>query len=138
MTIKQYTTIFSDESYRDFFQPDLLKEELEQTFQAKVFALDKNDQTYEARKKYYEQKKEEDLDAVNSFEKNKKAKKSTFKTIEEKIADCSDPRKAKMTIEFDKAKSSSVKSFAVKKKNVVKATTRFMSGKLLMFAKLSL
>ena len=31
-----------------------------------------------------------------------------------------------------------LKSFAVKKKNVIRTTTRFMSGKLLMFAKLSL
>ena len=45
-----------------------------------------------------------------------------------------------MTIEFNNAESTSVKSFAVKKKkkkNAIKATTRFMSGILLMFAKLS-
>ena len=43
-----------------------------------------------------------------------------------------------MVIEFNDGESASVKSFAVKKKNVIKATTRFMYGKLLMFAKLSL
>ena len=43
-----------------------------------------------------------------------------------------------MTTEFNDGESASVKSFAVKKKNVIKATTRFMSGKLLTFAKLSL
>ena len=43
-----------------------------------------------------------------------------------------------MTKEFNDAESASVKSFAVKKKkNVIKVTTRFMSGKLLMLAKLS-
>ena len=41
-----------------------------------------------------------------------------------------------MAIEFNDGESASVKSFAVEKKNVIKATTRFMSGKLLMFAKL--
>ena len=74
------------------------------------------------KKKYFERKKEEDLDAVNTFE--------------EKITDCNDPRKTKMAIEFNDGESASVKSFAVEKKNVIKATTRFMSGKLLMFAKL--
>ena len=43
-----------------------------------------------------------------------------------------------MIIEFNDAESASVKYFAVKKKNVIKATARFMSRKLLMFAKLSL
>ena len=41
-------------------------------------------------------------------------------------------------MEFNKNKSSSVKSIAVRSETVVKCTTRFMSGKLLMFAKLSL
>ena len=43
-----------------------------------------------------------------------------------------------MIVEFNEVESASTKSFAVKKKKCVKATTRFMSGKLLMFAKLSL
>ena len=102
-----------------------------------MFALNRSDPTYEARKMYLERKKEEELDAVNSFEKNKKVRKRKFKTIDEKISSCSDPRKMKMIMEFNKTESASIKSFAVKKKNVIKVTTRFMSGKLL-FAKLSL
>ena len=44
----------------------------------------------------------------------------------------------KMLIEFNNAEAASLKSIAVKKKSVVKTTTRFMSGKLLMFTKLSI
>ena len=43
-----------------------------------------------------------------------------------------------MIIEFNDHKSASVKSIAVKSVTNVKCATRFMSGKLLMFAKLSL
>ena len=43
-----------------------------------------------------------------------------------------------MIIEFNDHKSSAVKLISVKNENVIKCTTRFMSGKLLMFAKLSL
>ena len=43
-----------------------------------------------------------------------------------------------MVIEFNDHKPSSVKSISVKAKTNIKCTTRFMSGKLLMFAKLSL
>ena len=87
---------------------------------------------------YLERKKEEELDVVNSFEKNKKVKKRNFQPIDEKISTCTDPRKTKIIIGFNEAESASIKSFAVKKKGVIKATTRFMSGRLLMFAKLSL
>ena len=43
-----------------------------------------------------------------------------------------------MIIAFNDHKSSAVKLISVKNKSVIKRTTRFMSGKLLMFAKLSL
>ena len=43
-----------------------------------------------------------------------------------------------MIIEFNEHKSSFVKSIAVKSETNIKCTSRFMSGKRLMFAKLSL
>ena len=43
-----------------------------------------------------------------------------------------------MIIEFNEHESSSVKSIAVKSETNIKCTSRFMSGKILMFAKLSL
>ena len=49
-----------------------------------------------------------------------------------------DLRKNKMTIEFNNSESSSVKHIAVKSNTSIKCTTEFMSGKFLMFAKLSL
>ena len=45
--IKSYAAIFNDDSFRDFFSPPLLREEIIQ----KIFALNRNDPTYEARKK---------------------------------------------------------------------------------------
>lgn len=46
--------------------------------------------------------------------------------------------KTKKIVEFDHDNSASIKSFALKKQNKIKSTTRFMFGKLLTFAKLSL
>ena len=85
---------------------------------------------------YFERKKAEELDVVDSFEKNKKAQKRKFRSIEDKITQYLDSRKTKMILEFNDGESASIRSFAVKKKNEMKAVTRFMSGKLLMFAKL--
>ena len=116
----------------------MIRRDIEENFENKRFSLDKNHPAYEARLAYLERKKAEDLDAVNSFEKKAKAKKRKFQTIEEKVASCSDPRKTKMVIEFNEVEAASIKSIAVKKRNVIKMTTRSMPGKLLMFAKLSL
>ena len=46
--------------------------------------------------------------------------------------------KTKMIVEFNDRESASIKSFVVRKRSEIKVTTRFMSGKLLMFVKLSL
>ena len=81
---------------------------------------------------------DEELDAVNCFEIDKNIKKRKLKYIKEKITDCLDPRKTKMLIDFNNRESASIKSFPVKKRDKTKVNTYFMSGKLLMFAKLSL
>ena len=82
---------------------------------------------------------EEKLDAIESFKKGKrKVRKRKFQKIIETMNGCLDPRKTKMGFEFNDPESASIKSFPVKKINLIKVTSRFMSGKLLMFAKLSL
>ena len=43
-----------------------------------------------------------------------------------------------MLIDFNNRESAGIKSFTVRKRDKIKVTTRFISGKLLMFAKLSL
>ena len=52
--IRKFPTIFSNDTFCDFFSPNILREEITQTFQPKIFALNKEETTYEARKKYYE------------------------------------------------------------------------------------
>ena len=115
-----------------------MKEEIIQPFQEKIRSLNKNDPCYNTRKEYYENKMEEELDAVDSFEKSKNKRKRKFQNIDEKIEDCLDPTKTKMIIEFNNRESASIKSFAVKERGNIKVTSWFLSGKLLMFAKLSL
>ena len=106
-----------------------------QTFQQKIMLLDKNDSSYEARKQY-DDNIEGELGVIDSFEKAKNKRKLCH--IDEKIENCFDLRKTKILLEFNNPKSDSIKLFAVKKRHNVKVTSRFMSGKLLMFAKLLL
>ena len=49
-----------------------MREEIFQEYNSKLLALNKQDPTYQARKEYLENKMEEGLDAVESFEQNTK------------------------------------------------------------------
>ena len=99
---------------------------------------------YQELKENLERKRDEDLEAVDAFEKKKKISKRLYfnsrkiNDLEEQIANSNDMRKNKMLLEFNDAQSSSINQIAVKTNTSIKCTTRFMSGKLLMFAKLSL
>ena len=92
-----------------------MRQEKIQTFQSKIFSLNKDEATNEARKKYYERQMEEELDILDSYKKKKKIKKGRFKDADEKIIDCLDPRKTRVVVEFNDRESASIKSFAVKK-----------------------
>ena len=107
---------FSDDTFREFFSPCLLREEKNATFNTKIFSVNREDPIYEAGKKYFERKREEELDAVDSFEKNKKAEKRKLQDVENKINHYLDPRKTKTIIDFNDRESASIKSFAEKKK----------------------
>lgn len=76
--------------------------------------MNKNDPTYEARKGYYENAMKQ-LNAIESFKREKRGKKIKFQEISEKN-DCFDLRKTKMIVEFNDHESASIKYFAVKKK----------------------
>ena len=99
---------------------------------------------YQELKENLERKRDKDLEAVDAFEKKKKISKRLYfnsrkiNDLEEQIANSNDMRKNKMLLEFNDAQSSSINQIAVKTNTSIKCTTRFMSGKLLMFAKLSL
>ena len=66
--IKKFDTIFNNENYRDFYSPQIMRDEIDQKYNALFFGLDKNDPTYEAKKGWYQAKKEEDLDSIESLE----------------------------------------------------------------------
>ena len=66
--IKKFDAIFNNENYRDFYSPQIMRDEIDQKYNALFFGLDKNDPTYEAKKGWYQAKKEKDLDSIESLE----------------------------------------------------------------------
>ena len=138
--IKRFDSIFDNENYRNFYDVEIMREDVNQKFDQLILNLDKNGPTYEARKYWYQNKKEEDLDSIHSLEakRKKSGKKRKFHDTEKKIEETTKSKKTKMIPKFNCRESASIKSFAVKKNDQVKLTTRFLSGKMLMFTKLSL
>ena len=65
-------------------------------------------------------------------------RKITFYEIKQKIDNVLKSKTTIMTVDFCAEESASIKSFAIKKNDQIKVTTRFLSRKMLMFAKLSL
>lgn len=48
--------------------PQIMKEEINQKYSGLILGLNEKDPTYEARKQWYQNKREEDLDSVESLE----------------------------------------------------------------------
>ena len=55
--IKNFTSIFNDDTFRDFFSPCLLREEIHTTYDSKIFALNRNDQHMSHKKNSMREKK---------------------------------------------------------------------------------
>lgn len=78
-----------------------MREEIIQTLQANIFALNKDDQTYEARKEYLKIRWMRSLMLLIHLKKAKKGEKENFRTLIKKITIALDPRKTKILVEFN-------------------------------------
>ena len=138
--IKKYDDMFDRRNYYQFADPDIMREDINRKFDRLTLILNKSDPWYEVRKESYELRKESDLNAVNNMEDRRKrtGKKTVFYNIDDKIDHVAKSKITKIILDFCVDESVSIKSFAVKGKKQVRTTTRFLSGKVLMFAKLSL
>ena len=141
---KNYTNIFTDPKFSEMFSLNILKKQIEVDFEEKMKKYNPHDIFYQELKENLERKRDEDLEAIDAYENKRKRTRRTFfntkknNSLEDQISNSMDMRKNKMTIEFNDSQSSSINQIAVKTNTSIKCTTRFMSGKLLMFAKLSL
>ena len=95
--IKKHTSILSDQQLSEFFSTDLLKEQLNNEFKEQCANLNENDPFYFSIKENLTQKYEEDLEAIDMY--NRKTENNNYKNnriiqkIEDKIKSCDDLRK---------------------------------------------
>ena len=142
--IKEYANIFTDPKLSEFFSVDILRKQIEDEFNQKMKKYNPRDIFYGELKENLERKRDEDLETIAAYENKKKRSRQKYfnskkiNSLEDQISESFDMRKNKMLLEFNDSQSASNKQIAVKTNTSIKCTTRFISGKLLMFAKLSL
>ena len=87
-----------------------------------------------------ENKKETDIDSLDSLKQKEKKikKKRKIKDANIQIDDVIKNKKIKTMIDFDHNECNSIKSIIVKGDTNIDVSSRFLKGKMLMFAKLSL
>ena len=135
----KYCSLF-DPKVRQFVTSNLLKHDIEAKFNDKLSKLDKQDAFYEIKLQTIKNERLQQIELAERFEQQQKKIKKRTKLIDfvdgknEALID----QKVKSLIDLDEEYSASIRSVAIKKNNQVKLTTRFLSGKMLMFSKVSI
>ena len=134
--IKKYYNLF-DNKITGFVNSEILEKNINQEFDQKI-ALIKDDNPFKnARIVELENEKETSIDSLDCLKKKeKKSKKRKIKDLQ--IDDMLKNKKIKTMIDFDKNECNSIKSIIVKSDTNIDVTLRFIKGKMLMFAKLSI
>ena len=137
--IKKYYNFF-DPAVKSFVTADLIKKDIEQTYLDRLNKIKQDDPHYEATKNAVDNERACDLDALETFQAKKKRIKRKMNLVEynDYKEAVNTNSKIKSVIEFDNDQTNSIRSLAIETKNDVSVTTRFMKGKMLMFAKTSI
>ena len=137
--IRRYHNLF-DEKIKSFVSSMILEENINQEYD-KAMSLIKDDDPYkQIHITELKNKKEEEFDALECLKKKeKKSKKRRPKDdFDDRKTSLFADRKIKTMIDVEESSSCSIKALIVKGSTNVKVTSRFIKGKMLMFAKLSI
>ena len=135
---KYYSLI--DPKISNFVSGELVENYVNNKFTQQFHKLDKNDAFYDVKLSSLKQEQKEGLEAAKKLtEKKKKMKrKTTLIDYFDRIDEAHQKTNVKSLIEFDDSHTNSIKAVIAKQNSNIKLTTRFLSGKMLMFAKVSI
>ena len=137
--IKKYHSLY-DEKVKQFVSSEILEKKINQDFDQELSEIKDNDPFRNIKINEITNRKEENLDALDCLKKKEKRSKKT--KLKDDYSDRKNSiihdKKIKTMIDFEENNSASIKSLAIKKPTSVKVSSRFIKGKMLMFAKLSI
>ena len=122
-----------------YFSPDHLQMQINEDFDKKIAKIGTQDQYFEAKKNSLEiEKQKKQLDSREGLMKKrvKNHKKRLFKEVDQLVADMEQCKNTKTANKFYPCRTVSIKAIGVKEHNKIGPSTRFSTGKKLMFAKL--
>ena len=76
--IKEYTNIFTDPKFSEFFSVDILRNQIEDEFNQKMKKYNPRDIFHDELKENLERKRDEDLKTIAAYEKKEKIKAKVF------------------------------------------------------------
>ena len=109
--------------------------QIENDYNNKLIKIDQNDPFIDAKLHDLDVKRKIKNGALDSHKSKIKRKKIAIGNVK-KTRDFLENQQTKMIIDFESETSASINYLAVNKTNLVKLTTRYFSGKMLMFAKM--
>ena len=136
--IKKYYNVF-DSQVANFVKCDVLEQNINEEYEQKMAIIKENDPFKDAHIVEIENEKKTNTDALNCLKtKEKISRKIKIKDADLQIDEAVKNKKIKTMIEFDKNECNSIKSIVIKGNTTLDVSSRFLKGKMLMFAKLSL
>ena len=130
--IRKDQSVF-DPSVKDFLSRNLLEKQINDEFDNKTSQIELNSDFLRCEKKCIRVTKKK-----TACVKKKIHQRDNLKEVDELIQDLENNKKTKMIYEFHPQHTALIKALGVKPNDSVKPFTRFSTGKMLMFAKLSL
>ena len=135
---KYYSLV--DPKIDNFVSGKLVEDYVNEKFTNQLHKLDKNDPFYDIKLSSLKQEQQEGLEAAKKLDEKRKSlkRKVTITDYFDRMKEVNEKVNVKSLIEFDHQNSNSIKAVIVKENQNIKSTTRFLSGKMLMFAKVSI
>ena len=137
--IKKYHNLF-DEKVKQFVSSNILEQKINQDFEQEMSEIKENDQFKDIRITELKNRRDENFDALELFKKKEKRmkKRKVKDDFFDRKTSLLENRRIKTMIDFEENNCSSIKSLVVKSSQNIKVSSRFIKGKMLMFAKLSI
>ena len=137
--IKRYHNLF-DEKVKQFVSSDILEQKINQDFNQEMSEIKDNDPFKNICITELQNRRAENFDALELLKKKEKRikKRKVKDDFQDRKISFLEERRIKTMIDFEGNNCSSIKSLVVKGSTNVKVSSRFIKGKMLMFAKLSI
>ena len=144
----EFNDVFELQKYYNLCNPKIenfvsgkaIENSVENKYNEKFHKLDKNDPFYEVKLSSIKTERKQGLESAQKLQEKKKRtkRKTTMTDYFDRIETANRKTNVKSVIDFGAEQSNSVKAMISKQNCNIKATTRFLSGKMLMFAKVSI